>query len=275
MNILTFILTLLIATSSYAGVNLDLTYYDTKRLEVGTVIHHNPRVDWATKSYANLDGEVTNPMKEGWSIITTPLWEVEDALGIKILEQVVIMCNRYPNKQIVVIDWGCGMGQSINSVAEQSKRLGLNARFIGFSNLYFPQWSMTRNVEYIFDDMKNLPKYFNKAEIGLIYSHFGLYHISGEGISNHVNEMAPYMLTGGMIVTNSSRTIHKSIMDSAPYYSIDRWFTDHNTVYAETKTTETVYRLTRNDASSPIGSSMFGSAIPLNNTTRGNHANER
>lgn len=221
------------------------------RLEIGTVIHHSPNLkEWDTKTYAKTNGEKTSPMKEGWSIITTDLPEVERALGTKLMETIMTLRKRYPNKELVIIDWGCGMGQAINTLADQARRAEVkNVKFVGYSNMYFPQWSVTRNVEFIFDEMDNLPKYLDNNSVALIFSHFGLYHVQGLKFLEHLRNLSTKMVTGGMIVTNTCQVNGHFILEASPYYLPEQYYTNY----------DKVYRLTRNS----VGCGILTSSIPV------------
>ena len=216
-------------------------------LDSGVIVRH-PDVTLQTSSFMNLEGKTT-PMEAGYSIISTPINVVEDTLDVKLLGQVKRMSEMYPDTMIMVIDWGCGDGRAIQTLAKQSQRIGIkNVRFVGFSNLYFPRWKFAQNVEFIFDDMRNLHKYLGKKSVAVIFSHFGLYHVSSDAISKHLNELAPYILNEGLVVTNVTERGHDVLADSFPYFIINEYFTEY----------DKVVRLTRKG----VGASVISMSTP-------------
>ena len=248
-------LTLLIwltTVNASAGINFQFTRPASSPVTVldsGVIIKHSPGLI-PRFSFMDLYGNKTTPMGQGWSIISTALDVVEDILNIKLLSQVKRISDMYPDRQIFVIDWGCGDGRAINALAKQAQRIGIkNVKFIGFGNLFFRRWKFAQNSEFIFDKMENLHKYLGKKSVGLIYSHFGLYHVSSDAISKHLNELAPYMLNQGLVITNVTERKIDIFINSTPYYTADEDFTAHNNVI----------RLTRKG----VGSTVYSSAVTV------------
>jgi len=221
------LLLFLICTNVHAGIDFAmLSEPEQTTLSTGVIVKHSG-VEIIENEHMNTQGEHTYPMKEGWSIIDTSLYEVETALGVHLIEIIADLKDKYPDKEIVVIDWGCGRGKAINSLARQARHGNLKGvKFIGFSNLYFPMWSRTQGVEYIFDEMENLHKYFNSEQIGLIYSYFGLFHIDEVRLLKHLNTMSGYMVDDGVVITNFNHYKQGDMLDLSFKYMMDNTFTD-------------------------------------------------
>ena len=222
-------LVLLLCGNAYAGIDFSmLSYPQQTTLSTGVIVSHNG-VTITENQHMNASGDHTSPMKEGWSIIDTSLADVETALNIKLIEAILDLKERYPDKEIVVIDWGCGRGRAINELARQARGLD-GVKFIGFSNLYFPMWSRTHGVEYIFDEMENLHKYFNGEQIGIIFSYFGLFHLTEDKMLSHLNIMANSIVEGGVIVTNFNHYKQGELLDLSFKYRMKEGFTDFDRV---------------------------------------------
>lgn len=243
---------LFIGFLSFGGINLELTNYTTTEISSGVVVMHSPKSRGFNQNrWSKVDGSSTTPLKEGWSIITTPLKTVEDVLRKSLIVEVKRIVDRYPDKKLAVIDWGCGDGTAINELARQARRAGINARFIGYSNLYFDRWKESEDVEFILDNMDRLPVYFENDEIGLIFSHFGMYHVRSEALVEHLNNLSTRIVSGGIIVTNTCEYKRDALINASHYYTIDTYFTTYDKVFG----------LTRNE----VGAGVWTYSIPLCN----------
>ena len=236
------ILFLLIPNLAYGGISFKISSpIKQTTLENGAIVKHHSGITIPQNSIINTKGKITTPMKLRYSIIDTSLSTVETILMVKLLKRINEMSEKYPYQEIVVIDWGCGTGKAIHTLANQAKRLGLkNVKFIGFSNLYFPRWKRTSGVEFIFDEMENLHKYLKKESVGIIYSHFGLFHIPTDMTASHLNKLAPYILEGGLVVTNVMETSEDAFVNASPNYKINNHFTEYYRIVKFTRTSSPI-----------------------------------
>ena len=217
------LLSAVVAILTWAGMDFSgMGGYSTlTTLEVGTKIRHSKNIPkWDTRNVTNLNGEPTLPASVGWGITQTSLDEVESTLNFSITTSVAKLSKLYPNKRIKVIDLGCGRGNAVDDLAKRMKKQGIdNIDIIGVSDLYFPDWSRTRGVEYIFDRFHNLYKYLEENSVGVVFSHFGLYHISGDETVDLLVSLYPYIMDGGIVITNETVMNKEGFWKLVPLYS--------------------------------------------------------
>ena len=237
------LLSAVVAILSWAGMDFSKLSngIEETRLEVGTIIRHSTETpEWDTKNVTNLKGEPTPPAKVGWGITNTSLDEVEKTLNFSVIPHIFGLIKRYPKKKFVVIAMGCGRGRAANDLVKRLNRLKVkNVKVYGVSDLYFPDWSRTRGVEYIFDRFHNLYKYLEEDSVGVVFSHFGLYHISGDATVDLLVSLSPYIMDGGIVITNETVMNKLNFWKLVPFYSQIRYETQtmngRNEVYQWTR----------------------------------------
>ena len=150
----------------------------------------------------NEDGEFSAASinENGMYVFKTSLESVEEKLGAQAFEDVFRQAEENPKRIFTIVDWGVGKGLALKALEQRAMDRGLdNIRFVGFGNIYFPEWGQgASKITWILDDGKNFKKYFlnNDDKIDFMFSKIGLYHMKGldrrdgvTGIQKHIDYM--------------------------------------------------------------------------------------
>ena len=73
----------------------------------------------------------------------------------------------------VVVDWGCGKGPAIVSVAERFP----DADCIGYSRESYPEWGVRTNARFVQAPTGSLHRYLKDGSVDIIYSYEGIMHM--------------------------------------------------------------------------------------------------
>ncbi len=81
-------------------------------------------------------------------------------------------------RPLVVVDWGCGTGRAISSLAIKFKE---NVHAYGFSKDSYKEWEDVREAKLIHAPAEDFFRYFKDESIDALYSHLGLVHMAPLG----------------------------------------------------------------------------------------------
>lgn len=148
------------------------------------------------------------------------LW-VEDDKDLRFFESILGLTKRikdlktrYPNKKMIVLDWGCGAGTAIIELRKVLLEQGVEVDVYGLSHDYYPEWQLApQGVNFILDSGENLPHYFGKDSVGIIFSANGISHQLTtvdqfrrgkiENIQGYFRQLIDMLLPGGSILINN------------------------------------------------------------------------
>lgn len=121
-----------------------------------------------------------------YEFLETPLHRVDENLGVDLFEEIVRLDRGRrdrgtPDESITVLDFGCGEGTALQDLHRKLQDAGIrNVRLIGYSDLAYRAWlSAPPGITFIYDIEDAIDRYFAAGEVDLIYSHFGLHHVTG------------------------------------------------------------------------------------------------
>ncbi|HLC79609.1 MAG TPA: hypothetical protein VJG83_04255 [archaeon] len=135
----------------------------------------------------------------------------------------------------LVLDWGCARGVAATELALEG---GPRVQVIGYSKDSYSQWTKNDEVTFIQCHQKELGKYLKKfPQIDLIYSHFGLWHLTGgwptsklkPDSAEHFKALFSKLSDGGRIVFNGkifNLTLCKQLaqlLGNSARVEVDRW----------------------------------------------------
>ena len=90
-------------------------------------------------------------------------------------------------RPLVVVDWGCGTGRAISSLAIKFKE---NVHAFGFSKDSYKEWEEVREAKLIHAPEEDFFRYFKDESIDALYSHLGLVHLAPLGFDADYGLMA-------------------------------------------------------------------------------------
>ncbi len=107
-------------------------------------------------------------------------------------------------KPAVVVDWGCGSGRAIQTIAREGKLV----KCYGYSKDSYLEWNQPSTIQFIHESPQRAIRFFKKMKgIYLIYSYYGLFHLKGKEagagtqlLVEHLHELIPTLNVGGRIV---------------------------------------------------------------------------
>jgi trans-aconitate methyltransferase len=159
----------------------------------------------------------------GWTHEQTSLLKVEQYLVFPIRRFVSARFRRL-KRPIVVLDWGCGTGESIRALQKGS---GKKIRTYGFAKESHQEWTNDPNTKYIHSTAEDLLRYVRKNSVDLIYSHLGMSHLPT--YSNmlpsfeHLRLLAERLTVGGMLVWNPGAVITRTTAQELENFLGKEW----------------------------------------------------
>ena len=137
-----------------------------------------------------------------WNASGTPLRLVNSRLNKRLIPQVEKL-NRSKGPKVVV-DWGCDNGKALIEFAKKFPKVS----FVGFSQESHQDWvNVPKNITFLHTNTRAIEKLANKPSIkgrvGVLYSHYGLHHISkqgGQAFVDHVLKLSAALKKGGKII---------------------------------------------------------------------------
>ncbi|MCX6802130.1 MAG: class I SAM-dependent methyltransferase [Candidatus Diapherotrites archaeon] len=157
---------------------------------------------------------------ENWCVKNTPFKKIKG-----IFPAIFMPVNGKPSfieetaqakgKPAVVLDWGCENGRTGKELARE---YGDKVRVYGYSKDSYPSWAKAGGVKFIHATKEDLPRYLKNGSVDLIYSYFGLDHLSEKegGLAQHLQQLVPKLSVGGKIalnLTDISLSLNERIMD--------------------------------------------------------------
>ena len=160
----------------------------------------------ATSRIVRRNGRRTFKLAKEWLFTHSGLNQVEKAYGLPAgakLGDIINMAEKNDRKNpLNVVEWGCGAGVALSELAQKNE-YGNRTRFFGFSDEAFSQWEKyLKAVSFIQAPATDFQHYLKKIRPGVIFSHYGLIHLSPADLAQHIKEIAPYLRPKGFIVTD-------------------------------------------------------------------------
>lgn len=143
---------------------------------------------------------------QGWGYFRTPLISIQSRMGLRPAWQIdrVMMrklIGHTPEKPLYVVDWGCGEGTAAVDLQAIAQRYP--AKVIGYSDVSYQAWDINRKkVDIIWTPKEDLPRFFRKRKIGIIYSHLGLMHLTPEELFEHLRDMSRCLERNAVLITD-------------------------------------------------------------------------
>jgi SAM-dependent methyltransferase len=141
-----------------------------------------------------------------WGDTNTSLRDVNYDLGID-LGVWVGKRHAETRKPVVILDWGCGRGRAITTLARLH---GKKANCYGYGDQDYPQWRKNPRVKFIKNTYDRLLRYFPDASVDLIFSRLGLSHlvsvrhtkatITGPEFLDYIEKLSFKLKPGGVLV---------------------------------------------------------------------------
>jgi SAM-dependent methyltransferase len=106
------------------------------------------------------------------------------------------MSQKYPNRKLNILDWGCGDGTAAKELA-QNKKLNV----FGFSIDSSEGWLKPEGVTFLQTASEHLPKFLNKQKIKLdiVYAYASLKHLSIDKQVFYLGELSPVLNVGARV----------------------------------------------------------------------------
>jgi hypothetical protein len=132
----------------------------------------------------------------------TSLKVVNSHLGRRLVNEVENISKQKGDH--VVMDWGCDNGKALIELAKKFPKVN----FVGFSRDSHSAWeNAPHNVSFLHTNTQAIEKLANKPNIkgrvGVMYSHYGLHHLSKKGgqvFVDHVTKLSVGLKRGGKII---------------------------------------------------------------------------
>jgi len=136
-----------------------------------------------------------------WEVNNTPFHEVDKYFRGALLRAVTKFKQSLPSRKMNILDWGCGSGDAAHHLARDkyTKVFGFSAD--GFESHLYPG-----EVEFLHTTKEALCRYFKKrgVKLDLIYSYYGLDHLSTREMISHISELKSVLAVGGKIIFSTS-----------------------------------------------------------------------
>ncbi|MDO8427619.1 MAG: class I SAM-dependent methyltransferase [Candidatus Diapherotrites archaeon] len=132
-----------------------------------------------------------------WEFSHGSLSDVIKHLNYPIQEHIEHLLKRRKNP--VIVDWGCGAGTAITTLAQQFPK----ARCYGFGDQRHPEWKTNEHAKLIWAPAEDFRRYFKDNSIDFMYSHLGLTHLHNPV---YVIGLLKKLRTGGTLVTGLVET---------------------------------------------------------------------
>ena len=136
-----------------------------------------------------------------WSVVNTKLSHVNQYLNISLTDEINRLIEEKDGEEIVIVDWGCGMGNAIRELALYYRGHD-NVKFYGFGDIYFPDWSRIPTYSnWILDKKENIGEYFDR-NVDLMYSNLGLFHIDHTEFVEYFRTLEKTLSGNALLVGN-------------------------------------------------------------------------
>ena len=128
--------------------------------------------------------------QEKYRVVATPLREIRQLFHLLFSPKKPFSIQRQlkmRQRPLVVVDWGCGTGRAISSLAIKFKE---NVHAFGFSKDSYKEWEEVREAKLIHAPEEDFFRYFKDESIDALYSHLGLVHLAPLGFDADYGLMA-------------------------------------------------------------------------------------
>ncbi len=104
--------------------------------------------------------------------------QLEDVAFSEDLKTFIRKNHKEHGAPLVILDWGCGRGFLLNDIYRWAKQNGFtNILLFGLSDQYYAEWEVGfEGITYIWDDSRNIDKYFEHNSIDLLITSTALTH---------------------------------------------------------------------------------------------------